>query len=110
MYLVSGESSPGSLGMVVDFERRPVPSALTVGPYSLGSDMTDKDIGSGFQSPDEWLKELESMNVDYVAIHRLGSNFAADYGSVFEDASELKDDTVFYFDRTNGLLTKCKYE
>lgn len=57
-------------------------------------------------SPDDWWSCLRS-DYDYVAIFTADDYFISTYGTLFEDAAEIADNTLFRVDSEKGVLVKC---
>lgn len=58
---------------------------------------------------EEW-RECLLSKYEYVAVFRTDDFFASTYASVFEDPSQIADDTLFRVDPETGLLIRCSVD
>lgn len=93
---------------VTRFNARPNNVEVAFGGWSLGSATSSEDIWHLDISSSEWMTTLVDENYDYVAIYQLGDDFAENYGSCFENISDLQDDSLFRLNRNERVLEKCE--
>lgn len=89
-------------GLLIKFVSRPI--LVTHNGDSLGPEYFEGDIWSVNIAPDEWMDSLIDEDFSYVAIFRAGADFADNYGSCFDDPSQIKDNTLFRLDKTHRKL------
>lgn len=75
--------------------------------WSLGGPFYDGDIWSTGKSAEAWQNELVA-EYDYVALYHLNDYFYATYGLLFEDPSQITENTVYKVNKDTKLLEKIK--
>lgn len=78
------------------------------GNSSIGSAFTEDDIWTVELTTDEWLTILSEEDYDYVAIHKLNDAFYEYYSELFDDVTDIKEDCLYSFDRSNNKLRLVK--
>lgn len=104
IYLISQEDSGFDYQMLHYLLR---PHILTIGPsWSLGTAASEADQWSREYSPQQWQEELVEK-YDYVLIYRLNDQFVQNYGHLFENREDIREQGIYAVDRSSGLLKLC---
>lgn len=92
--------------LAMKYYLRPVLTDSTMG-YNLGGPYYEGDVWNTEISPEEFMNGLISRNISYVAIIQEGSDFAENYGVLFENSDEIEDNSLFAVDIDSRQLVRC---
>lgn len=108
IYLISqGETAFENLVVGMNTYPLNVDSSLGTkfGKEQSGEDVPDSHAAS-YVPIEEW-RELLFADYQYVAIQKVNDVFIEMYGSLFEDPTQITQDSLYLVDRESGLLKKC---
>ena len=76
--------------------------------WSIGSKASEGDVWTKPMSANEWYDILINENYDYVYVVCTNDSFINEFGSLFENQSDIQNNTIFRVDRQNqnGMILK----
>lgn len=104
VYFISQEDVGFHL-MIARFSARPVSVSSACG-WSLGKPYSERDDYSRDISADEWMDVL-MQDYDYVAVYQSNDYFMETFGTLFENAEEIENGTLYRINKQNSVLERC---
>ncbi|MBQ8891791.1 MAG: hypothetical protein IJ068_02885 [Bacilli bacterium] len=103
LYFIS-QGSTGYDYWVLKFSARENIKGINTGfSWSLGTKYYDGDIWTKEISSDEWYQELDQY-YDYVYLYRIDEQFISEFGDLFENTNDIKNDNLYLIDKENKKL------
>lgn len=103
VYFISQEEV-GFDARIARFSARPVSVSSACG-WSLGKPYSERDDYSRDISAEEWMDVL-MRDYDYVAVYRSNDYFVDTFGTLFENAEEIADGTLYRINKQNRVLER----
>lgn len=75
--------------------------------WSIGEPFYDGDEYTQTINCDEWVEELVK-NFDYVALYKLNDYFYENFSLAFDNADEIKENSLYKVDKVNKKLVLCE--
>lgn len=75
---------------------------------SIGEPFYEGDIWTELMDMDTFRSRLEKDGFDFVALYKLNAYFSEHFSGLFKNPEDIREKTLFWFDREAGYLIKCE--
>lgn len=103
IYVVS-QATTGLDYYILHYTLRPY--ELNSGAWSIGVPFYEGDVWTITMTSGAWAEKIFS-EYDYIALYQINDYFVENFSSLFQNASEISADSIYFVNRQTHLLEKC---